>query len=128
MISQTNNARLNNLTFIGNNASSGAGLFAPSTGSSNTINNNGVLSNSKFIGNHAFYGGGGADITAQFKIINSTFENNTANNYGGAVSLAHAQIINSTLINNTASFGGGVYSQNSTISGTNFTDNNAPAI
>ena len=126
VISQTNNARLNNLTFIGNNASSGAGLFAPSTGSSNTINNNGVLSNSKFIGNHAFYGGGGADITAQFKIINATFENNTANNYGGAVSLAHAQIINSTLINNTASFGGGVYSQNSTISGTNFTDNNAP--
>lgn len=126
VISQTRNAQLKNLTFIGNNASSGGGLFAPSTGEDNNIDNNGSIRDSKFINNHAFYGGGGADITAHFKIINSTFENNSANNYGGAVSLAYGEIIDSSIINNSASFGGGIYSRNSTISNTNFTGNNAP--
>lgn len=126
VISQTNNAVLDNLTFIGNNASSGGGFFAPATGTSNNVDNHGTLSNSTFINNHAFYGGGGADITAHYRIVDSDFINNTANNYGGAVSLVYGEISNSNLINNSARFGGGVYSQNSTISDTTFENNNAP--
>ena len=125
-IYQTTNAALDNFTFIGNNASSGGGFFAPATGTSNNANNRGTLSNSRFINNHAFYGGGGADITAHFKIINADFINNTANNYGGAVSLVYAEIIDSNLINNSARFGGGIYSQKSTITDTTFENNNAP--
>ncbi len=121
-----NKGILDNLTFVGNKAATGAGAYLISSSYSNDNSNSGtVLNNSRFISNHARYGGAGVDATSKAKIMNCEFINNTAGNYGGAVGLTNSELINATLTNNSAIHGGAVYTYNSKISNSTFTDNHA---
>lgn len=101
--------------------------------------NSAIIKDCTFINNHAANTGdnsytvGGAVISqgsANFKVINCYFENNTALTYGGAIGLRNngvgAEITNCTFVNNFAPDGGAIYAlASATISGSTFRNNRA---
>ncbi|MEA4956099.1 hypothetical protein SDC9_03477 [bioreactor metagenome] len=101
--------------------------------------NSAIIKDCTFINNHAANTGdnsytvGGAVISqgsANFKVINCYFENNTALTYGGAIGLRNngvgAEITNCTFVNNFAPDGGAIYAlASATILGSTFRNNRA---
>ena len=119
------NGKFNNLTFVGNYATTGGGAYM-GYGTSDSSNSGNLIYNSRFINNTARYGGAGADIIANSTIRDCEFIGNVAPNYGGAVSMANSNLDYNVFVNNSASFGGAVYTYNSTIANSSFYNNNAP--
>lgn len=93
-------------TFIGNSASSGAGLY-----NSNTMNLNRV----KFVDNSGTSDAGAIYSTGQMNLSYGTFENNTGEtggaigNYGIIGDTLYANISNSQFTGNSATYGGAIY-------------------
>jgi hypothetical protein len=100
---------LRNLTFAGNAAGNGGGLF-------NFIGAAPRMENLRFYGNAAQHGGGGLfNTTSSPRLVNVVFENNTAGQGGGVYNSDHSypRLINVTMSGNTAADGGGIYNFNS---------------
>ena len=58
-------------------------------------------------------------------VSNSLFKGNTANGYGGAISMSSINIINTTFDNNSANVGGALFVINASVTNSTFKDNTA---
>ncbi|EFA80841.1 polymorphic outer membrane protein [Heterostelium album PN500] len=86
----------------------------------NTVENSGgvfnapnafILSlNSTFIGNSAIEGNGGALYGYNASIVNSTFNNNSADIGGAVNTIGPINVVNSSFSDNSATYGGGIFS------------------
>ena len=114
-----NNTKIINSSFDNNSAIMGGAILFTVNSTNNSIES------SNFTNNVAVYYNGGAIVSGGTNdyISNSKFINNTAQNYGGAISMDNITVVNSSFVNNKAKIGSTVYSINSTITKSNFSDN-----
>lgn len=114
-----NNTKIINSSFDNNSAIMGGAILFTVNSTNNSIES------SNFTNNVAVYYNGGAIVSGGTNdyISNSKFINNTAQNYGGAISMDNVTVVNSSFVNNKAKIGSTVYSINSTITKSNFSDN-----
>jgi predicted outer membrane repeat protein len=99
---------LTNVTFSGNSAGFGGGMYI--------LSNSPVLTNVTFSNNSAATYGGGMEIDGGVPALtNVTFSGNTAGSYGGGMLIAsQTTLTNVTFSGNSAQYGGGVFNYNNT--------------
>ncbi len=114
---------LSNVTFLGNNASNGGGMYSGGSATS--------LSNVTFLSNNASNGGGGLfNSTSSLSLSDVTFSGNNASNGGGGMLnyTSAPSLSNVTFSGNNASNGGGGmlnYTSAPSLSNVTFSSNNA---
>lgn len=118
----TGNVLVKNNDFINNTA-----LYA---GAIKIHGSNNVIDNCRFINNSAtrYCGGALSDVNMKYNntvVSNSLFKGNTANGYGGAISMSSINIINTTFDNNSANVGGALFVINASVTNSTFKDNTA---